>query len=659
MPPATDRQGGICTDQVVGGGPASSLLPDAYRRAIDELTAVHPSHPRLMTLSDESRLLLAREILTALYCRKDEWAGVGDWAAEEARLMRLAGSAADACASGAVLTLASVVGGYLRTFVDALEYELGKECDERRRRTPELLARRRSFADDRGREVVAYGPTALPLPGNTFEVWTAASNESKEEEDDENDDEEDQQEQDREGADPDEENTIALVLGAGNQSFLSLIDVLDNALRRRRPVLVKHHPLRPWLRGPYGVILEPLIRRGYLAQVVDVSNDATGALLSHPAVGRVHVTGSTRTSEVVREVLRASRRHLSDDAVRSMITSELGCATPQVMDDGTYTEMELRHACRIIAFGKKSNGGCNCLSAQVVVIPRSWAQKGEFRDALSEELGRQPTPPCYYPGSIERRDVILERCGEVDASRVTLVTAPSLSAETRITDADQVVVVECGTPGEGGYNPEPLLVEAFGPVLAIVELDDSKSGDGEEEDDDYLVSTVVPFLNDKGNIFGSLSCSIFTPASKGDVRERRGMRNALAALQYGGVSINQWNALGYFTAISGGMWGGHRLEKLSQSGNGTIGDLYGIIGDRSAKSVVYGPPLASKPMFDLASPTPAIVFDVLLEFACSPSIFGGLIGALRLVARRSIYGFASYIPFINVFFKKKDKVCIV
>ena len=46
--------------------------------------------------------------------------------------------------------------------------------------------------------------------------------------------------------------------------------------------------------------------------------------------------------------------------------------------------------------------------------------------------------------------------------------------EAKTTDSDQVVVVECGTPGEGGYNSDQLLSQAFGPILAIVELDDSR-----------------------------------------------------------------------------------------------------------------------------------------------------------------------------------------
>jgi hypothetical protein len=49
---------------------------------------------------------------------------------------------------------------------------------------------------------------------------------------------------------------------------------------------------------------------------------------------------------------------------------------------------------------------------------------------------------------------------------------------------------------------------------------------------------------------------------------------------------------------------------------------------------VYGPPLSSRPAFDLASQPPVIVFEVLLELTCSPTTFGGMLRAMMLVARR-------------------------
>ena len=131
---------------------------------------------------------------------------------------------------------------------------------------------------------------------------------------------------------------------------------------------------------------------------------------------------------------------------------------------------------------------------------------------------------------MERKAHVVDECKLV-GSKCTTVIAPPISEETKVTNADQVTIVECGTPGEEGYDPKPLISEAFGPVLAIVELvyEDGGSGD----DDEYLAKTAVPFLNNKDNIFGSLSCSIFTPFDCDHVS----LQSALAALQYGAIVV--------------------------------------------------------------------------------------------------------------------------
>ena len=92
------------------------------------------------------------------------------------------------------------------------------------------------------------------------------------------------------------------------------------------------------------------------------------------------------------------------------------------------------------------------------------------------------------------------------------------------------------------------------------------------------------------------------------------------------------------------MWGGHKLETKCQSGNGNIGDLYGIIGDKIGKAIVYGPSLENKPLFDLANNPSAIVFDVLMEIACAPGILTGMARILKMFVTKTVYGIVSYIP---------------
>ena len=86
--------------------------------------------------------------------------------------------------------------------------------------------------------------------------------------------------------------TVTLVLGAGNQSFLTLLDALQRALVDGETVLVKHHPLRPWLADPFAKILGPLVELDVVAQTLDAGVVEASALVADPRVGHVHITGS-------------------------------------------------------------------------------------------------------------------------------------------------------------------------------------------------------------------------------------------------------------------------------------------------------------------------------------------------------------------------------
>jgi acyl-CoA reductase-like NAD-dependent aldehyde dehydrogenase len=594
-------------------------LPSAYNEAIDHL--LRGDNPPLATLTDGEVSTIAEQILQNIYDNKTEWEEAGKWAEDEAKLYKLSGVAAQGSIAAGKLVLCSSIIDYLRTFIEAMEYKGGGK-------EPELLTKKRHVKMN-----TVYGPVNVSstLPGNTFEVWVSSSEVEEEKKDEDADC----------INDSGEDGKIAVVLGAGNQSMLTIIDVLDNTLRHRRPVVVKHHPLRPWLAAPYEIILKPLIKRGYVSQCKDFSVQVTKALLSHPAVNHVHITGAFSTAKAVEETLQKANPSLTETKIKSMVSSELGCATPCIVDDGDYTDAELTHAARIIACGKKTNCGSNCLSPQVVVFPKNWKQKDSFREKLFEELKRQPTTPCYYPGSVHRKNMLVEECKSF-GSACTTIAASSVSEGTCVSEDDQVVVVECGTPGEEGYNSQPLLREIFGPLLGIVELDSE-----EYESEDYLSKVAVPFLNNKDNIFGSLSCTLFIPKSKGYGGER--LQGVLANLNYGTIAINQMTLFGYTTATKGGAWGGHALEMIGQSGNGNIGDLFGVIGTNPAKVVVYGPSLESKPLLDNSNPPPPIVLDIVREFICTDSMLKGIGNAFFIIFTRSVRVALSYMPIVGRF----------
>jgi len=570
----------------------------------------------ISALSNEDLADLCKEVLDCFRSRASEWSVEDDWIIKELELRGLLPKSwsnkigempphAEDMTSLIKYTMLVVNNSFLETCIRSLE----RRPDGRRNDVPDLLKTSRTTSRVQSEGIKqafsAYGPTKhIACPGHEFELWTESATEGKSE---------------RKEFVNKQKKSTTVVLGAGNESNLTLIDTLQRCIIHRETVLIKHHPLRPYLLTPYGIILEPLIRRGYVAQVLDEGIPETTKLLSNPLVGHVHVTGSLQTEQAIINTLSRTRTHQSELEIRDAVTSELGCVTPWILSPGVYDEKELKNVARMIVSAKKNFGGAACLCAQVLIIPKEWNQKNQFREALVAELKRQPGFPCYYPGSKERKKKMEEMYDSTQGRSIT-VEAPLISGPGK-SEEDQVVMLECGTPDEPGYNSVGLKTEAFGPILALVEL--SSSGSSEKA---FIENVAAPFVNNKTNIYGSLSCSVIVPTSS--KQDKFTLETSLASLEYGTVAVNTWTAMGYFAMLKGCIWGGSPHDKTGQSGTGYVGNQYGLA--KPVKTVVYGPPLTTNPFFDLGTPAPRIVLDALWTMSTAPSIFVGIVQILHL-----------------------------
>ena len=88
--------------------------------------------------------------------------------------------------------------------------------------------------------------------------------------------------------------------------------------------------------------------------------------------------------------------------------------------------------------------------------------------------------------------------------------------------------------------------------MAIVEL---SRGDC---DGRYLLETAVPFV--KKEIYGSLSCSLVLPKEA----DKKMIRVATGALNYGCVALDTWSFYGYYSFYHGGVWGDSRFDSNAQ-----------------------------------------------------------------------------------------------
>lgn len=547
--------------------------------------------------------------------RADEWSDAGNWRLEEAKTFKLyeEGSSLSNEARVAMSTskqvISSTLSNILSSCLKKYEYEEGGKM-------PELLQKEKrvQMSDGSGKFYSVYGPMPLGIPSNEFEVHTLPN-----------------KEEEPKKLSVHKDDAVTVILAAGNQPQLAVFDTLQRTLVHKEVVLIKHHPLRPHLLAPYAIIFEPLIKRGFVRQVLDEGIPETTNILSHPKIGHVHITGSLATDKAVRATLARSKPHLSQQEIDDMVTSELGACTPYILTDGVYTDLEITHAARMIAFGKKLSGGCNCLDTQVVIVPKEWAHKDQLRQAIYDELKRQPNQPTYYPGSVERAKEIVNVYKDRGENRAVVVECTK-STGLANRSCDNVTVVECGSPNDSDYENYALRKEAFGPVLAIVELPN------EIDNDDYLSSIAVPFVNNKENIFGSLSCSLLAPASY----DKKKLSRAVETLEYGTIAINTANLLGWLGACRGAVWQAHPSAPGRESGSGYIGNIFDI--PSPAKTVVHGPSLAQAPMFDGAKPPPKLIIDALYTMDCSHTTLRGILGIMYMFSISFVKMFLS--PFL-------------
>ena len=376
---------------------------------------------------------------------------------------------------------------------------------------------------------------------------------------------------------------FTVVLGAGNQEFLALFDILDRLFLHNEVVLIKHHPLRPHLHDVYSIILSPLIERKFVVSVKDGGLESNKQIMRHPSLRHIHLTGGNATHDAIVSSLPG----VQSGAVS--FTCELGCVTPWIFvpdhsavitnknkfAKNYWDASTLRHHARTIIAAVKANGSANCLAPKVAVISADWEHKAAFLSALRDACRDLPASEWYYPGAESRFEKFQQHYGE----RFELFCKPLLDAKE-----SKCALIHIPTPDENEYA---LVNEAFAPVLAIVEVPSSTlDKDGSECSDrlNSYLKNAAKFCN--AQIWGSLSCTVICPAMDGPVKEA--LEECVSMLEYGHVAVNLWTAISY--GIHQCVWGAYPgkyapLPGQGGSGCGFVGNSLFQDEDRIMKSV--------------------------------------------------------------------------
>lgn len=352
---------------------------------------------------------------------------------------------------------------------------------------------------------------------------------------------------------------IAAVLGAGNVSAIPATDSLQQILFENHRVLLKFNPVNEALLPVFDRAFAPLIREGLL-QLLRGGPEIGGALIQHPAVTTVHITGAAATHDaIVWGATPEERRHRKQSGqplLTRSITSELGNVSPWIVVPGDYSARQLSSQAEHIAASITNNASFNCLATKVIVTWSRWPQREAFLQKVRHFLNATPLRRAYYPGAEGRYHRFTGTTTSLDDQGClpwALLTDQSVTERPELFQEESFVCV-CAETALGGDSPEQFLDAA------------------------------IEFVNDQ--LAGTLCASLTLPP--GFRRRRREVVDrSLHRLRYGTVCVNQWSGLAY--GLASPPWGGYPGATLEDPASG-LGHVHNtLLLDRIEKTVLEGP----------------------------------------------------------------------
>jgi vanillin dehydrogenase len=230
----------------------------------------------------------------------------------------------------------------------------------------------------------------------------------------------------------------------------------------------------------HAAMVEALQDAGLPAGAINlVTNDPEDAaevveeLIAHPAVRRITFTGSTRVGRIIAEL---AGRHLK------RVVLELGGKAPLVV----LGDADLDRAVAAATFGSFMHQGQICMSTERIVIDRSVAD--DFAHRLAERARALKVGDPYEPGT-----QIGPLVSQEALRRVTQLVEDAVSKGAKLL-AGGSVQGACFEPTVlMGVTPEMRLYseESFGPVVAVVPVDDVDEAVRVANDTEYGLAAAV------------------------------------------------------------------------------------------------------------------------------------------------------------------------
>ncbi|KAI8465000.1 MAG: Aldehyde/histidinol dehydrogenase [Monoraphidium minutum] len=513
--------------------------------------------------------------LGRLSAAKAEWVGVGT--AERAALLRAclenalelapavaeAGSAAKGCYEGGL-------GDELVAFLPVVTglYEAALAMDAAGAPRPVALTRRPG-----GQWVARVWPSNMvPIffPNFRGEVWIQPGCEPTQGE---------VYRRKAEGA-PLHGGRVALVLGAGNQVSVVALDILYKLIACDEVVIAKMNPVNDYLGPLLARVFAPLVERGFV-QFAYGGPGVGKALVEHPAVESVHLTGSADTYNAIVWGGRDAPR-VGEPKLKKEVTAELGNVTPYLIVPGPWSDADLAYHAANVAAALVQNNGHNCLAAEIIITAKDWPLRSKFLTALRTCLGAIYERAPWYPGSDAKCDAF----------------AAKFKGAERLGRPVPQEVLEAYL---GEHRPHPWLLAAGLTPEEAQTQDENWCGVVQEValpgcgDARAFLEAAVEFANKR--CWGTLACGVFihptTAAECGDAWD-----TALERLRFGNVCVNCPAATGF--AATPLVWGAYPGNTPQDIGSGDSYVHNSLLFDHPEKSVCHAPwSYAPQPLWSL------------------------------------------------------------
>jgi hypothetical protein len=384
------------------------------------------------------------------------------------------------------------------------------------------------------------------------------------------------------------EGKVSLVLGAGNQTFLGVVDVLDQLFLEGAVVLFKIHELRVGSHDYISHLFAELISEGFM-RVLPVSTSRENMSKVLPVVDEVHITGGAQSAHRILwgDSVEEQKANIAASTPRvKSIKAELGNVTPyMICPGGAWKSSDLKHHASYFVQMVVMNCSCNCLSPKVLVLSKEWEHCAEFIRLVKEELAEQPLWPAYYPGVQGRYDAYAAAYPSAQIIHTESAVKPGADGQYTASPSQRCIppplpwlLVELD--GTSVSDEEyALRNEAFAPCLAIVSLPAAKP-------EEFLTQASALCRN---KLWGSLVASVIVHPDV-EKQDQTLIDRIVPQLPYGSVVINSAGTLGY--QVETAVWGAFPGEKLEAMQSG-VGQIKNLLCLRSAQQSVVRCPFIS------------------------------------------------------------------